>query len=111
MGGARGTRRTSWSTRSARSSGRIATSCRCWPGPARRGSAVSSQGLADLARIDRALPQQVVQNVAVRVMLRQSSYEDARAWAEHAGEYEREDVSRRLERGWGGDKDTGLSST
>ena len=54
---------------------------------------------------------QIVQNVAVRVMLRQGSHEDARAWAQHAGEYEREDVSRRLENGWGGDKDTGQAST
>src|SRR5687768_6785797 len=75
------------------------------------GCVVATQGLADLARVDRALPQQLVQNVAVRVMMRQSSNEDARAWAEHAGEYEREDVSRRLESGWGGDKDTGISTT
>jgi hypothetical protein len=58
---------------------------------------LATQGLADLERVDRALPQQVVQNTAVRVLLRQGSAEDAQAWARHAGELEREELSRRTD--------------
>jgi hypothetical protein len=58
---------------------------------------VATQGLADLARVDRALPQQIIQNTAVRVLLRQGSAEDAFAWARHGGELEREELSRRTD--------------
>jgi hypothetical protein len=60
---------------------------------------VATQGLADLERVDRTLPQQVVQNTAVRVLLRQGSADDARAWARHAGEHEREELTRQLDYG------------
>jgi hypothetical protein len=63
---------------------------------------VATQGLADLARVDRVLPQQIVQNTAVRVLLRQGSAEDALAWARNGGELEREELSRRTD-GWGRD--------
>jgi Type IV secretion-system coupling protein DNA-binding domain/FtsK/SpoIIIE family len=75
---------------------------------------VATQGLADLERVDRTLPQQIVQNVAVRVLLRQQTAEDALAWARHLGELEREELSRRLEPGgWFGssERDTGAWST
>lgn len=73
---------------------------------------VATQGLADLARVDRALPQQVVQNTAVRVLLRQGSAEDALAWARHGGEYEREELSRHMDNTLlGGFGDTGRAST
>jgi hypothetical protein len=76
---------------------------------------LATQGLADLERVDRALPTQVVQNTAVRVVLRQGSAEDALAWARHLGELEREEVSRRLEAGGGlfggGERDTGEYTT
>lgn len=73
---------------------------------------VATQGLADLARVDRALPQQVVQNTAVRVLLRQGSAEDALAWARHGGEYEREELSRHLDSTlFGGFGDTGRAAT
>jgi len=72
---------------------------------------VATQGLADLARVDRALPQQVVQNAAVRVLLRQGSDEDARAWARHLGQYEREDLARHLDtRPFGGLGDSGRAT-
>lgn len=74
---------------------------------------VATQGLADLDRVDRALPQQVVQNTAVRILLRQQSHPDSLAWAYHIGEFEREELSRRLEPGgFGqGERDTGDWST
>jgi type IV secretory pathway TraG/TraD family ATPase VirD4 len=58
---------------------------------------VATQGLADLARVDHALPQQIVQNTTVRILLRQGSSEDALAWARHVGELEREELSRRTD--------------
>ena len=58
---------------------------------------VATQGLADLARVDRALPQEIVQNTTVRILLRQGSSEDALAWARHGGELEREELSRRTD--------------
>ena len=74
---------------------------------------VVTQGLADLERVDRALPQQIVQNTAVRILLRQQSHPDALAWARHLGELEREEVSRRIElAGFGGGaRDVGAWST
>jgi hypothetical protein len=69
---------------------------------------VATQGLADLARVDRALPQQMVQNTTVRVLLRQGSAEDALAWARHGGELEREELSRRTD-GWGRDLGEGYA--
>jgi hypothetical protein len=73
---------------------------------------LATQGLADLARVDRALPQQVAQNTAVRVLLRQESADDALAWARHLGQYEREERSRRLEATWlGGERDAGVATT
>ena len=74
---------------------------------------LATQGLADLERVDRALPQQIVQNTAVRVLLRQQSAEDALAWARHLGELEREEISRRFEPGgwFGGERDTGQYQT
>jgi hypothetical protein len=72
---------------------------------------VATQGLADLERVDRALPQQVVQNAAVRVLLRQGSDEDALAWARHLGQYEREEAARHLgPRLFGGLGDSGRAT-
>src|SRR5207302_6420592 len=42
---------------------------------------LATQGLADLARVDRDLPQQIMQNTAVRLALRQGSAEDQEAWS------------------------------
>jgi type IV secretory pathway TraG/TraD family ATPase VirD4 len=74
---------------------------------------LATQGLADLERVDRALPQQIVQNTAGRVLLRQQSSDDALAWARHLGELEREEVSRRFEPAgfFGGTQDTGQYAT
>ncbi len=55
---------------------------------------VSTQGLADLSRIDRSMPQQVVQNTAVRIVLRQGSADDADQWARILGQYDREELAR-----------------
>lgn len=55
---------------------------------------LATQGLADLARVNPPLPQQVVQNTAARVVLRQGSAEDAEAWERILGMYELEDLSR-----------------
>src|SRR5439155_196145 len=80
---------------------------------ARHGEPIA-RNLAELERVDRALPQQVVQNTAVRVLLRQQASEDALAWARHLGEFEREELSRRLEPGGlfgGGERDTGQHQT
>jgi len=55
---------------------------------------VATQGLADLTAINRAMPQQVVQNTAVKILLQQRSAEDATARARHGGEYEREEWNR-----------------
>ncbi len=73
---------------------------------------VATQGLADLVRVSKTLPQQLVQNAAVRILLRQGSAEDARAWARHGGEYKYEDLSRHVEYAWPfGDRDTGRATT
>src|SRR5712691_5064049 len=42
---------------------------------------LATQGLADLARVDLALPQQITQNTAVRLALRQGSAEDQEGWS------------------------------
>src|SRR5438105_15735856 len=42
---------------------------------------LAAQGLADLARVDAALPQQITQNTAVRLALRQGSAEDQEGWS------------------------------
>jgi hypothetical protein len=42
---------------------------------------LATQGLADLARVDRDLPQQITQNTAVRLALRQGSADDQEAWS------------------------------
>src|SRR5262249_24845766 len=41
----------------------------------------ATQGLADLARVDRDLPQQITQNTGVRLALRQGSADDQEAWS------------------------------
>jgi hypothetical protein len=43
------------------------------------------QGLADLARVDASLPQQITQNTAVRMALRQGSAEDQEGWSALVG--------------------------
>src|SRR5882762_6942674 len=42
---------------------------------------LATQGLADLARVDPSLPQQITQNTAVRLALRQGSAEDQEGWS------------------------------
>jgi hypothetical protein len=42
---------------------------------------LATQGLADLARVDASLPQQITQNTAVRLALRQGSAEDQEGWS------------------------------
>jgi type IV secretory pathway TraG/TraD family ATPase VirD4 len=42
---------------------------------------LATQGLADLARVDSSLPQQITQNTAVRLALRQGSAEDQEGWS------------------------------
>jgi hypothetical protein len=70
---------------------------------------VATQGLAELERADRALPQQFVQNTAVRVPAPAESAEDALAWTRHLGEPGREELSRRFERAdwFGGTQEAG----
>jgi len=68
---------------------------------------LATHGLSDLARVDRAVPQQVVQNAATRVVLRHGSHADAEAWAHALGQVQREELSRRLVDG----KDRGEGST
>ena len=68
---------------------------------------LATQGLADLERVDRALPQQIVQNTAVRVLLRQQSSDDALAWARHLGELEREEIEPALRAGGSVRRDAG----
>lgn len=46
---------------------------------------LATQGLADLARVDANLPQQVTQNTAMRLVLRQGSAEDQQAWSRLLG--------------------------
>jgi len=46
---------------------------------------LATQGLADLARVDENLPQQVTQNTAIRLVLRQGSAEDQQAWSRLLG--------------------------
>src|SRR5207237_4734652 len=43
------------------------------------------QGLADLAGVDANLPQQITQNTAIRLTLRQGSAEDQHAWSRLLG--------------------------
>ena len=43
------------------------------------------------------MPQQVVQNAAVLILLQQRSHENAQAWARHGGEFEREEWSRHFD--------------
>jgi hypothetical protein len=68
---------------------------------------LATHGLADLARVDRPLPQQVVQNAGTRVVLRQGSHEDAEHWDYALGQVQREELSRKLLDG----KDRGEAST
>jgi hypothetical protein len=42
---------------------------------------LATQGLADLARVDPSLPQEITQNTVVRLTLRQGSAEDQEAWS------------------------------
>ncbi len=42
---------------------------------------LATQGLADLARVEPSLPQQITQNTAVRLALRQGSAEDQEGWS------------------------------
>ncbi|MBV9324674.1 MAG: TraM recognition domain-containing protein [Chloroflexi bacterium] len=42
---------------------------------------LATQGLADMARVDRDLPQQITQNTAVRLALRQGSADDQEGWS------------------------------
>src|SRR5919204_5874083 len=42
---------------------------------------LATQVLADLARVDRDLPQQITQNTGVRLALRQGSADDQEAWS------------------------------
>src|SRR5207253_7131516 len=42
---------------------------------------LATQGLADLARVEASLPQQITQNTAVRLALRQGSAEDQEGWS------------------------------
>jgi hypothetical protein len=58
---------------------------------------VATQGLADLSRLTLSLPQELAQNTAVKILLRQGSAPDAAAWAKHLGQYEREELSRQLD--------------
>jgi hypothetical protein len=46
---------------------------------------LARQGLADLTRVDANLPQQVTQNTAMRLVLRQGSAEDQQAWSRLLG--------------------------
>jgi hypothetical protein len=55
---------------------------------------IATQGLADLDRVGPGVTQQVMQNTAVKIVLRQGSTRDAEEWAKHLGRYQREAVSR-----------------
>jgi len=46
---------------------------------------LATQGLADLARVDPSLPQQITQNTAVRLALRRGSAEDQEGWSSLLG--------------------------
>src|SRR5229473_2582726 len=46
---------------------------------------LATQGLADLARVEPSLPQQITQNTAVRLALRQGSAEDQEGWSSVLG--------------------------
>ena len=55
---------------------------------------LATQGLADLDRAGPTIAQQVLQNTAVKIVLRQGSARDAERWAGELGQYEREEASR-----------------
>jgi TraM recognition site of TraD and TraG len=67
------------------------------------GCVLATQGLADLAQVDRVLPQRVIQDTGIKLVLRQGSNEDAELWARTIGRYRREDLTRQLD----GTSDTG----
>src|SRR5260370_8166305 len=60
-------------------------------------SVLASHGLADLERISAVVVKQIVQNTGSHVVLRQSSAEDADAWARILGREQREELSRWLD--------------
>src|SRR5260370_1188807 len=62
-------------------------------------SVLASHGLADLERISAVVVKQIVQNTGTHVVLRQSSAEDAEAWARILGREQREELSRWLDDG------------
>jgi len=58
---------------------------------------LASHGLADLERISAVVVKQIVQNTGTHIVLRQSSAEDAEAWARVLGREQREELSRWLD--------------
>src|SRR5207302_11185566 len=68
---------------------------------------LASHGLADLERISSVVVKQVVQNTGTHIVLRQSSAEDAEAWARILGREQREELSRWLDDG----RDMGSGAT
>jgi TraM recognition site of TraD and TraG len=58
---------------------------------------LATQGLADLRAVSLAVEQQAVQNAAVKILLRQGSFDDAQRWARHLGQFEREELSRQVD--------------
>jgi type IV secretory pathway TraG/TraD family ATPase VirD4 len=60
---------------------------------------LASHGLADLERISAVVVKQIVQNTGTHIVLRQSSAEDAEAWARILGREQREELSRWLDDG------------
>jgi hypothetical protein len=61
------------------------------------GCVVATQSLADLDRIDTRFGQQVLQNTAVKIVLRQGSAADAESWSRQLGHFEREVLSRQVD--------------
>jgi hypothetical protein len=58
---------------------------------------LATQGLADLRAVAPTVEQQAVQNAALKILLRQGSFDDAYRWAQHLGRFEREEVSRQVD--------------
>jgi hypothetical protein len=61
------------------------------------GCVIATQSLADLDRIDTRFGQQVLQNTAVKIVLRQGSAADAESWSRQLGHFEREAISRQVD--------------
>lgn len=61
------------------------------------GCVIATQSLADLDRIDSRFGQQVLQNTAVKIVLRQGSAADAESWSRQLGYFEREVLSRQVD--------------